>query len=434
MKKWLLIIACAPSLLMAQTGSLTLSETREAVLKGNPSVRESLQRIAAAEAVLKQAKSAYLPTLSATANYGHVDVSLHPDTDVTHRYNDGYKEASAGLQASWLLFDGFARRARALSAKYSVQQNRELADETRRLLIQSATVAFRQAQLAKENMEIAEQDRRFNLELEDDARKRYDAGTLPEADVHTFSIRALLAETTALESQQEYRAACTVLAQLMALPDAQLPEDMQPMLIAFQSIDVLPDFSEAFLFALAHRPDYLAVYSGHQILAEQVKVARGDLLPKVVAVTEINYADREGYSTSTQHGNYDSYAGVTLQWDLFTGGRKINTVKQARAEMRALEEQQESLRLAIRSALQQQLDAAETAQAVFERQEKIHALSMQVRDSVRKSYKAGVTSITRLNEAQTELVRAQGAHAAAYIAYQLSLNQLDIQTGRVLSK
>ncbi|MDF7822855.1 TolC family protein [Pontiellaceae bacterium B12227] len=432
MKKLILLTLLVPMLGTAQTNGLTLAETRAMVLAGNPSVRESLQRVAAAEAVLRQAKSAYLPTITMTGSYGHIDASLHPDIDPTTRYSDSFKQGSAGMQANWLLFDGFARRARTLGADLGVQQSHELSEETNRLLILSATVSFRQAQLAREGVEIAERDFSFNTNLEDDARKRFEAGALPEADVHNFSIRALQAESAALQARLEYDTARAVLAELMALPDAILPESMCPAAIAFNTLTAAPQLASELEYALAHRPDYKAVKSGQLMMAQQVRVAKGDMYPKIALTGDINYADREGYANSGQHGNYDSFVGVAASWDLFTGGRKANTVKEIYAEMRALEEQQESLRLSIRSSLRRRIDEAVTAMAVYERQGKIHELSIQVRDSVEKAYKAGAASITRLNEAQTDLTRARGAYSRAYIAYQLTLNQLDIETGRVL--
>ena len=48
------------------------------------------------------------------------------------------------------------------------------------------------------------------------------------------------------------------------------------------------------------------------------------------------------------------------------------------------------------------------------------------------SKEIGSEMIARLNEAQTDLTRARGAYTTAFIAYQLTLNQLDIETGRVL--
>ena len=432
MKKLLILSCMLPSFLMAQTNGLSLAEVCETVLAGNPSVREAVQRIAAADAVLKQARSAYLPTISFKGSYMAIDASLHPDFAPEDRYSDSFKEASGGLQGILPLFDGFARKARALGAKHNVQRTRELADETRRLLILSATVSFRQAQLAQENMQISKQDQRFNTNLEDDARKRFKAGALPEADVYNFSIRALQAESSYLRSKLDYEIACTILAELMAWPEARLPEGMQPAVIAFDAPETIPSLDGEFQYALTHRPDYKAIQSGQLVLAQQVRAAKGDLSPQIGLVGGINYADRNGVSTIGRYGNYDSFVGVAAQWDLFAGGRKINTVKQAQAEMHALEEQRESLRLSIRSSLRQRIDGAETALAIFERQEKIYELSSHVRDSVEKSYKAGMASITRLNEVQTDLIRAKGAYSTSFIAYLLLLNQLDIETGRIL--
>jgi outer membrane protein TolC len=431
-KKSILLGLAVPMIGMAQTNGLTLAVLNEKVLAGNPSVHESLERITAAEAVLKQAQSAYLPTVTATASYGHIDSSLHPDTDPENRYAESYKQASAGVQANWLLFNGFAREARTLSAKYSLQQSGELADETRRLLILSATTAFRQAQQARENIDIARQDLAFNTNLEDDARKRFEAGVLPESEVHNFTINALQAESATLEAELDYKTACAVLAELMALPEPQLPEDMQPVAIAFDAGQSIPALEQEFDYALIHRPDFKALKSGQLALAQQVRAVKGDMMPTIALAGEVNYNDREDWSTTSEHGNYDSFVGVTASWDLFSGGRKKNVVKEAQAEMRALEELQEALRLSIRSTLQQQLDSAETTQAVLQRQEKIYRLSQSVRDSVEKSYKAGAVSITRLNEAQTDLVAAQGAYSTAYIAYRLILNQVDIESGRAL--
>jgi len=431
MKKLLILIFVVPSLLMAQTNGLTLAETRAAVLSANPSVRESLQRIEAATAVLKQAHSAYLPTVSFVGSVGYLDASVHSDSDLPNRSADGMKQASGGLQASWLLFNGFAREARSLAAKYNVQQSRELADNTQRLLILSATVSFRQAQLAMQSIEIAEQDYAFNTNLEEDAQKRFAAGTIPEAEVHNFSIRALQAESSTLQARFDYKAACAVLAELMALPEAQLPENMRPVAVVFDFPGEVPSLDGELQYALVNRPDYRALQSGLMALAQQVRAAKGDRLPQVDLNGSVNYTETED-RIPENYGNYDSFAGITIKWDLFDGRRKINTVREAQAELRALEQRQQALLLSIRSVMRQRIDEAEMANAVFGRQKKIYDLSARVRDSIEKVYRAGAVSITRLNEAQTDLVRARTGYASSYIACLLVLNRLDVDTGRVM--
>ncbi len=431
--QWILLLLLTPSLLMAQINGLTLAETRANVLAGSPSVRQSLQRIAAAEAVLKQAHSAYFPTLSLKGSYGHIDSDTHPQFDILNSLEVDFDQATVGVQANWLLFDGFARQARSLSAKYGVQASRELAANTKRLLIQSATVAFREAQLAKENVQIAMQDYRFNMNLESDAKKRFTAGTLPEADVHNFSIQALRAENSALAYKLSYETACTVLAELMALSDARLPEAMRPIAINFDERGTVPDLDDELEYALLNRPDLKALQSGLLSLDQRVRALKGDHLPRVMLVGEANYAENDGLSGVPSYDDQDSFVGVVAKWDLFSGGRKINAVKEAEASSYEAQEHLDALILSIRSVLLQQIDTAETTQAVFVRQHKIRDLSVSVRNSVEKAYKVGAVSVTRLNEAQTDLVRARCTYTSAYIMYQLVLNQLDVETGRVLA-
>lgn len=432
MKHILFFLMIIPAFLSAQTNTLTLADVRRAVLDSNPSIRESLQRILAAEAVLRQAKSAYLPTVSLSGSYGATDSSIHPEVDIEHRYRDSFNQFGGSLQANWLLFDGFARRARTLSATYDVRRTEQLADDTRRLLLLSATASFRQAQLAAENVRVLEQDRRFNRNLEDDARKRFDAGAVPETDVFNFSIRALQAESAVFQARLDVETACTVLAELMALPDSRLPETMRPAGANDDLPEVQPVPDSEFRYALNHRPDYNAIESGWQALEQQVRVAKGDLLPKVSLIGRIGYTENEHVKDVDNYGNYSSFVGVGAQWDLFSGGRKISEVSKALADMRALGEQREALRLSIRSGIQSRIDEARTARAVFEKQQQIYSLTVKVRDSVKKSYQAGVASVTRLNEAQTDLTRAEGAVAAARISSLLSLEQLDAETGRIL--
>lgn len=428
----LVLLSLMPLMLTAQTNGMTLAEVRTKVLLGNPSVDEQLRRIVAAEAVLKQARSAYFPTVTLKGNYGLIDVSLHPEVNPDLRFSDSYRQASTGLQTSWLIFDGFVRQAHVLAAKHTLNQQRDIADETRRLLLLSTTLAFREAQLANETIRIAQQNYTFNRELEHDAHKRFEAGILPESDVHNFSIRALLAEAVRLEAELNLSTACTVLAELMALAEAHLPQAMHPVAIDFRELDPIPSFNEELQYAFINRPDYKALKSGQQALEQKVRAAKGELLPKLSFVGQVNYSDQDGYATSSRHGNYDSFVGVAATWDLFTGGRKISTVEEAEAELAALQKQEECLKLSIRSTLRQRIDEAQTVQAVLERRKKIEALSASVRDSVTKSYQAGMVSITRLNEAQTDLVSACGNYATAYISYLLVLNRLDVETGRVL--
>ncbi|WFB37351.1 TolC family protein [Kiritimatiellota bacterium B12222] len=438
MKKISMLCVLFPVFLMAQASppiqTLTLADVREAVLANNPSIRESLQRILAAEAVLKQAESPYLPTLTLKGSYNSFDTSTHPEVDIEHRYEDSFDIYGGSLRANWLIFDGFARRARKLSAAYNVDRRELLADDTRRLLLLSATVSFRQAQLAIENIQVLEQDKQFNRILEKDAYKRFEAGAVPESDVFNFSIRVLQAESLVFQAQLDYDIACSVLAELMALPEGRLPENMRPAPVSDEAPTREPSVDLELQYALTHRPDYKATEAGWMALEQQVKVSKGKLMPSLALIGDVSYFENEGVATADNYGDYISYVGVGLQWDLFSGGRNRGEIRESEAEMRALGEQRESLRLSIRSAIQKHIDQARTAREVFETQKQIYELSLKVRDSVTKAYNAGVASITRLNEVQTDTTRSEGALAASRINSLLTLELLDAETGRILDR
>jgi outer membrane protein len=67
-----------------------------------------------------------------------------------------------------------------------------------------------------------------------------------------------------------------------------------------------------------------------------------------------------------------------------------------------------------------------------DRGKRVLALTTRIRDYVEKAYRAGAATLTRLNEAQTDLVRASGAEAASRINYLLALQQLNAASSRIL--
>ncbi len=419
--------------IIASESGMTLMEVRSVVLKNNPTVAQSLARIEAAKATLIQAKSTYYPSLSLKGNASATNASEHSKIAIFQRQRDSFNNAGGGIELSYLLFDGFARKARKLAAKYSIQQSQELADETRRLLLSSTTIAFRQAQLSKEKMHIAKQDKEFNLSLKKEAKIRYNTGSVPITNVYNFSIRALQANNAYLNAELNYKISCTVLSELMALPNTTLLIEQQPKSIVFNFPNKIYSLENEIKYALKHRPDYKSMTSLHNILEEQSTIAKSNYYPKLIATAGLNYTEYYGTGPIDQYGNHNSYAGITAVWDIFNGGNTKGMIKKSHAEILALDKQKEQLWLSIKSAIQQRLDSAITAKNICIQQQEIYKLSILVRDAVAKSYKAGVASITRLNEVQTDLVRAKGGYATAFIAYLLALNEIDATTGRILA-
>ena len=420
-------LTARPSLQLPM-GGLTLERACEITLKNNPGMGQAKERIEGAKAVLRQAKSAWKPTISSSAGATAIQATVQPDWAQTIRTDEAFNEFSASIQMTWLLFDGFSREANILASTHAIEQSRQGRHEVQRLLVQAVSATFHQARLALEKMTIAQRNQQFNETLEKDARIKWRVGTAPEAEVMNFSVRALQAQSDYLAAQRDFKITCTALVRLMALPGTILTPEMFPETGSRTMEKYSRTYEKALEQAMVSRPDLKAVDAGIMALREKLRAEKGSYFPKVYFVSGLNYLYQQD-KLLVDEEEHNTYAGVNVKWDLYTGGRRQGKVEALAADLRGLEEKRRETILAMNAEIQQALDVADTAYSTWENQEQTQALTEKIRKHVEKAYRAGVATLTRLNEAQTDLVRASGAAAASRILYRIALVNLNAAMG-----
>lgn len=415
-------------------GELTLEQARAMALRQSPGISAATARIEAAAAVVDQARASLWPQLALKAGYRVQDSTMQPDWDPSLRINENFDTYSGGLQANWLLFDGFARKARILAAKHGVEASQAGLTETRRLLVDAVANAFYQAQLAAESMLIAKNNQEFNKLQESDADKRWQAGTIPEAEKLNFAVRALQAESDYLQAAQNFAVISTVLAELLALPEAQLPQQLYPVSAAYDSsFRQIPDAGLELAYALEHRSDLKVLKANLAALKEQRTAGKGSYYPRVNLYSGLDYSDMNGAgSVDDSQEEHDLYLGLNLEWTLFDGGARSARVQEIDHEAAQVRHQIESKMLQIESEIGQAVARAEQTYAMYQRQHKALEMTVKIRDHIEKAYRAGVTTLTRLNEAQRDLVQMAGLAIYSRINYQIALKDLDTASGRAL--
>ncbi len=414
-------------------GELTLVQAQTITLANNPGISESIERLNAVRQILLQTQSLNAPTVNITAGGSLLQGADQPDWNTAVRREESLNQLTAGVNFNWVLFDGFARKANILAAKYSVEQAQSTSYDIKRLLAEAVSAAFLQAQLSQETMAIAIQNQQFNLHLEKQAKLRYQAGTAPEAEMLNFSLRALGAETDYINAQHNFKTACTVLARLMALDNALLPENMYPIRNSTKIERAVYNFNIEFEYAVNNRPDLNAIKAGVLAANEQVNAAKGNYYPTISLNGGIDYTNTNDAGPIDQDEN-TKRIGLNMVWNIFSGGRKQAAVAQARHNKLALEQNKLGKMLEIQAAIQQAIDTINSLYAVLDRQQKAYDLTVRIRDHVEKSYGAGTTSITRLNEAQTDQVRAAVSLNSARIQCRLAEVSLLSETGRITNK
>jgi len=411
---------------------LTLEIAKKIAIKNNPGVGQTLARIRSSRALLGQAYASWFPTISLSGGYFNRHVDIQPDWQPDIRVKKNIREATGNLELNWLLFNGFARKAETLAAKYGVEQAKQIHADTQRLLVESIATAYYQAQLARENICIADNNAEFNRALEKNATIRRRVGATSRSEMLNFSIRAVQAESDSIQAERNYTIACAILAELMGIPDTELPSDLAPISGNRIIANAVPAYENLISTALNNRPDLKAIDAGINAAEERKNAAKGSWMPGIGLTAGLNYTKQTGADPVQEERN--RYAGITASWDVFTGGRRSAGFQQKKAEVYALEEEKRRVILSIQSGIRQAIANAEAAEQQWERQEKARKMTLQVRNDVELLYKTGSADLTRLNEAQTDLVRAEGLSASSKVHYLLALEKLLSESGGIQPK
>jgi outer membrane protein len=353
------------------------------------------------------------------------------DPTATIKNPDDYYQA--GVTASWLVFDGFARRFQLAAARYGEQATSAARDDSRRLLLSAVIFAYLQAQLAQENIAIARADEAFNQRLLTEARLRYDVGAGPLSDVLNFQVRGNTALSRRIQEDRTYQAGLISLAALLGVPQGRLPghvrlEELDPT--TPPELLAPPRAAELTQAALDFRPDLRQSDWLVRQAAAGVNTARSGYYPTIALSGSVR-GERPG-DMGFEGDDFGNSIGVGLSWNIFAGGLTRARHGEARARLFEIERVRDNARIQVVSEVQAVITQIETSQQQLALQESNAQLVMQQRDLVEKEYKAGVGSLVRLNEAQRDLTVALAQLALARVALKVAWYDLDAATGRIL--
>ncbi len=412
---------------------LTLEEAQNIALDNNPSFKTKYFAIAAARARYYQSFATYYPTLNASFSISQ----SFSRTYATHNYTRSRSQGESytpELSGSWLIFDSFAREMNMLSARHSWKASIADEDDARRLLLRAVAYAYNDVMLAAAQQRIAIADMNYSAELLKDTQIKFEAGAVPLSDVLNFKIRYNNGESSLITAQYNYAANKYVLAALLGLTDGNIPEDVMFPDMPSADGEVLPDVSVYLDAALANRPDLRA----YRERLEAAKFSFWSSLcafgPTFSANYSLSYSRNRnltknldsGLSTvGSKYGNGAlSYGGVA-SWNLFEGGNTYFNARAAQAEMVQAEYNLTETWITVITDVRTAYDNYITNLKQVKLYQKTYELTRQTRDLVEEEYKAGNAELTRLNEAQNDLVTAEGNLVSSVVEMNNAKAQLE---------
>lgn len=419
---------------------LDLETAQRIALKGNPGIVAAQARLEQARARVKQAVAAWWPSLDVTATAARTRQS-DSAYELANQYpafpgqstDRTYDSSAAGLQATWVLFDGFFRSFKQEQTEFGEKSWAAARRDSQRLLVTAVAEAFLNAQLAQTKVKIAEADKKFYTKQLLDANNRFEVGTGSWGDVLNIKVQLNSARTSSMFGKREYEAAGYGLAALLGVPDSIFPDTVRLAELDkdFKPIEVGEDDAQTLIDeALAARPDIhkLAMQvSEAEALTGQAKAA---FWPRVELGGTVNGAQQgDVVVTGDDFGNAVS---LNAAWNLFSGGADKARLFEARQKKREISYSLADLRNRVASEVRQDIALLAAAREQVRLQRESVGLVEENRQLAESEYEAGSASLVRLNEAQRDLTTTYGRLAQSLVGYHLARQRLLAATGRNL--
>ena len=338
----------------------------------------------------------------------------------------------AGVTARWLLFDGFGREQRLRAARLGEAEIEAAYRDAQRQLLNAVARSYYFAQLAREEIRIAESDMAFNERLleEAQARRREGAGSL--SDELGFEVRLNAARAALINANQDLELALITLIELIGLDPRERPEGFA--LAPLPEDEDLPedpqDAGALIEAALSQRPDLEQQEHAIDRAGANVGAQRSSYYPRVSAQLSHD-AVREQRSFSSD--DFATSVGVDVTYEIFAGGRNRAEVAEARAAEREARWRKRESELAVRSEVQERLTELRSARENLELQQVNAELVRRNRDLVERGFEVGQEPLVRVTEAQRDLVEAEGRYAFARVSVLQAWHDLQAATGEELA-
>ena len=312
-----------------------------------------------------------------------------------------------GVSLRQLIFDGGRIAA---SVRASRRSETAFADTYRREL---QTVAFNVAstyysylsaqRTVQVDLEIVRQDQ----VQEDLVRAQVRAGTEARAQIATAQLPTAQDRLAVVRAQGAELSAGAAFANAMGL-DANVrvqPIDDAPIFTNTPVSSIaIPTYDDAVKRALALRPDYDAAL---QSIAQAQETLRAARLGRSASL--LGSASTQESSSGTTLGNFrnSTSVGVTLTIPIFDQNLTADNTAQALASLDRASAQRQNTALNVSLNIKQTLANFVTAFAALDQTRQEYATAISNVRSTQAQYRAGVTTLPLLLNAQTQLARAQ---------------------------
>ena len=416
---------------------LTLAEAQNISIQNNPDFKSAYFAIEQARANYYKAWTYYLPTVSATYSFGQTFTNaMSRDAGSSA---GTFNSSNASTQISLLVFDSLQREMNILAYKHNYKQTQAAELDARRVLLRSVAYAYNDVMLASAKIKIAKADMVYNRDLLKETELKFEAGASPLSDVLNFKVRYNSAESSLYSAEYSYAVAKYSLASLLGLTQGDIPSSIEFPEMPSADGEMLLAMDTYLDMALQNRPDLKQYREAFETAKYSYYSSIAAFGPTVTFNVGLTYSgNRNEYSGrygTTEYTAHPRTSGVSwsgqISWELFSGFRTYLSMRASEAAKVQASYNVETIWISVVTDVRSAYDNYLTNLKQVKLNQKNLEIVRKTRDLVNQEYTAGSTGITRLNEAQRDLVDAETALAEAVINMHNAKAQLQAATNSI---
>lgn len=427
-------VMMAATLLRPAAKAVTLDDCIAGSLRSNPDVRAATERVQAARATIREARSAYYPMLSSSATYARTDnppqafmmmlnqrsVSMQsdfnnpPDTD----------NLALSLGVKYRLYDFGRRGLDKEMAQGAAEVSRLVLRGLQNDLIHQVTRGYYTVLQADAFVAVQEESVSTLQESLRVATERLKAGGAVKSDVLNLEVQVAQAREELIRARNGVKLALAALNTAIGtnmVDSAKVGSTTEPL-------PAKPPENED-PGAIQARPELQAARKGAAITQCAVRKARRQFLPTVNA-----FGSSDWNSDVSTEFEQSYLVGVAAEVDLFDGFRKDAALAGAKAMARAADAEAEkaanNLRLDLTSS---SIRAGEAWERLDVARRSIASAEEALRIT-RQRYEQGAADLPELLTAQAGLTGTRTRNVAALYDYLTALSNLERAKGQLLSR
>ena len=426
----LLVLLPNPGFSQEKGRVYTLQESINEALANNWSLKANKEQVDQAIQVKKQARAGFLPKLSTTYSYTRFDEertfrsTLTGGGEVAISSLDNYEWRGTVTQP---LFTGFALTSSYELSKLGIDQSEMNVELEKLNLALRVKQAYFDILIADKGIEVAESDVEFresNLKV---ARSFYNVGMVPINDVLRAEVELASAQQNLVTARNTARLARCRFNTLLSRP-IHASVDVQDIL-AFKPEK--EDFDEDVEQALENRPEMKLININILQVDQEARLTKSKNYPEIGFFFDyIKAGDDPSVSGSPFHDANEWRATAALSWTFWEWGKTHYAVKEKESLKRELMKTklalEDSIRLELKDAILRLENAEEnipTTQKAIKQGEE----NLRVNE---ERYKAQVTTITEVLDAQSLLTRARVNFYSALYNHHLAKASLERALGK----